>query len=258
MSVKNFYIFIIVSITTFHLTVSNAQHYTGFTGGYSVGRFFNFTKDHNYKAKYHFKNGATFTSFYETKLDTLCNIKVELQYRWQNADMNIDYSAGHSSFHKKADYSFHLLNLNFICSFRLVEKKSFKLRFLLGPTFSFNVNTFAKVKGWEFYTQTQIDTNGNSISTVATRDCEIKIPHSKDLFIFNIGVDLGLEFIIPITAQTDFLIQNRYNIFLTDISNQKDLRYTSLFSGYLNIGFRYNFNKKPNPNFFTAYQSATN
>jgi len=242
MVVRKFYI-IIASITTLNLAVANAQHYIGFTGGYSIGTFTNFTKKQGYDANYHLKSGVSISSFYETKIDSLCNLKVELQYKWQNADMEINNNAGHASFYKKVDYSFHLLNLNLICSFRLVEKKSFKLRFLLGPTFSYNFNTHAKGNGWEYYSQMQIDTNGNPIQVLTTREWEKDERNSKDLSTFNVGVDLGLEFIIPINHRMDFLIQNRYNIFITNITKQKELRYTSLFSGHLNIGFRYNFGR---------------
>jgi hypothetical protein len=227
----------------FNFTIANAQHYIGFTGGYSIGTFTNFTKKQEYNANYHVKSGVSISSFYETKIDSLCNLKIELQYKWQNADMDIDYSAGHSSFAKKTDYSFHLFNLNLICSFRLVEKKSFKLRFLLGPTFSYNINTTAKGNGWEYYVQSQIDTNGNPVQILTTRKWEKNERNSKDLSPFNVGFDCGLDFIFPINDQMDFIIQNRYNIFLTNIAKQKNLRYTSLFSGYLNIGFRYKFHR---------------
>jgi hypothetical protein len=243
MSVKNFYIFIIASIATLNLTIANAQHYIGFTGGYSIGTFTNFTKKQEYDANYHLKNGATISSFYETKIDSICSLKIELQYKWQNVDMEINNNVGHASFYKKIDYSLHLLNLNLICSFRLVEKKSFKLRFLLGTTFSYNLNTHAKGNGWEYYSQTQIDTNGNLVQILTTREWKKNERNSKDLSVFNVGLDCGLDFIFPINDKMDFLIQNRYNILLINIAKQKNLRYTSLFSGYLNIGFRYNFRK---------------
>jgi len=234
---------IIVLITIFTPSVSNAQHYIGFTGGYSMGTFTNFVKKQGYDANYHLKSGVSFTSFYETKIDTLYNLKIELQYRWQNADLKINNNAGHSSFYKKVDYSFHLLNLNLICSFRLVEKKSFKLYFLLGPTFALNVNTTAKGNGWEYYSKTQIDTNGNPVPILTTREWEKNECNSKDLSKFNVGIDLGLDFIIPLNRSLDFLIQNRYNIFITNFTKQKNLRYTSLFLGNLNIGVRYKFHK---------------
>ena len=239
MSIRNIIVFAFFII--FCPSVTKAQHYSGLVGGYSIGTFTNFVKKQGYDANYHLKNGVSLSSFYEIKIDSIYKLKIELQYRWQNADLEIKNNAGHASFYKKVDYSFHLLNLNLICSFRLVEKKSFKLYFLLGPTFAINANTTAKGNGWEYYTQTQIDTNGNPIQIMTTREWEKHERNSKDLSTFNVGVDLGLEFIIPINNSLDFLIHNRYNIFITNFTKQKELRYTLLFLGNLNIGIRYNF-----------------
>ena len=237
MSVKN----ICLIIAIFNFTISNAQHFVGFTGGYSVGKFANFSKEQGYNANYHFKSGIAFSSFYETKMDSGCNIRIELQYKWQHADMEIEYNAGRSSFSHNSDYSFHLLSLNPICLFRLVEKKKFKLDFLFGLNFAYNINTTAKGNGGGYHLETQIDTNGNSIPTFTIRHWEKNEHNSKDLSKFNFGVDIGVEFIIPINNKMDFLFQNRYHAFLTSIIAEKKIRYTSLFTGYLNIGFRYNF-----------------
>lgn len=241
MSVKSIYIAIIVAVAIFYSSVSNAQHFIGFTGGYNVGTFFNFAKKQDYNATYNFKNGISFSSFYETKIDSGCNIRIELQYKWQNADMEIENNAGHASFYKNIDYSFHLLNLNFICLFKLVEKENFKLNFLFGLNSSYNVNTVAKGNGWEYHYATQIDSNGNSIPFLTTQNWEKNERDSKDLSKFNFGIEVGIDFIIPINNKMDFLFQNRHNIFLMSILPVKNFRYTSLFTVYLNVGFRYKF-----------------
>ena len=243
MSVKHIYIVIIAIVAMFYSSVSNAQHYIGFIGGYGVGTFTNFTKKQDYNANYHFKSGVNFSSFYETKIDSGFNLRVELQYKWQNADMKIDYNAGHSSFYNNTDYSFHLLNINLICLFRLIEKKLIKMNLLFGPTLAYNINTIAKGNESGYYYETQIDTNGNSMPFLTTRNWEKNEHNSKELSKFNFGIDLGLDFIIHISNKMDFIFQNRYNIFLTNIMKSKNLRYTSLFTGYLNIGFRYKLDK---------------
>ena len=242
MSVKNIYILVILMV--FDFSVSNAQHFIGISGGYNLGTFTNFTKKQDYKAIYHFKSGLAFSSFYETKMDSVCNIRIELQYKYQNVDMEIENNAGNSSFYKNIDYSLHLLNLNLICSFRLVEKKSFKMNLLFGPTLAYNMNTTAKGNGWEYYHTTQIDTNGNPIQFLTTQNWEKNERNSKDISKFNFGIDVGFDFVIPINNRMDFLIQNRYTIFLTNIMKQKSFRYTSLFTGNLNIGFRYKFHSR--------------
>ncbi|MGI6320500.1 MAG: hypothetical protein ACOXZK_05980 [Bacteroidales bacterium] len=246
MSVKNIHIIIIGIFAIFNSIVSNAQEFIGISGGYCKGSFTDFTKKGDYDANYHFKNGVAFSSFYETKMDSSSNLRIELQYKLQNADMEIKNNAGHASFYKNIDYSFQLLNLNLIYSFMLIGKKSFKINFLFGPTFSYNIKTIAKGNGWEWHHQTQIDTNGNPIQTLAIKNWEKNETNSKDLSKFNFGFDMGIDFEIPITSKLDLLLQNRYNIFLTNITTLKDLRHTSLLTGYLNLGLRYNLKENDN------------
>jgi len=243
MSVNNIHIFIAAFVSIVNLSIANAQQFIGISGGYSKGTFIDFAKKQDYDANYHLKNGVAFSSFYETKMDSTSNLRIELQYKFQSADMEIKSNAGHASFYKNIDYSFQLLNLNLIYSFRLIEKKSLKMYFLLGPTFSYNINTIAKGNGWEFYYQTQIDTNGNPVQILTTRNWEKNESNSKDLSQFNFGFDIGLDFAIPINNKLDLLLQNRYNIFLTNIMTLDDLRHTSLLTGYLNLGLRYNLHK---------------
>src|SRR3989304_4671714 len=126
MLVKNIRIILFVVITIFDISDSIAQRFIGISGGYSKGGFTDFAKKQDYEANYHFKNGVVISSFYETKMDSVSNLRIELQYKQQSADMEIKNNAGHASFYKNLDYSFQLLNLNLIYSFRFIEKKSFK------------------------------------------------------------------------------------------------------------------------------------
>ena len=243
MSVKDIRIILSSISVIVNLTVSNAQQFIGISGGYNKETFLDFANKQDYDAKYHLKSGVAFSSFYETKMDSTSNLRIELQYKFQNADMEINNNAGHASFYKNLNYSFQLLNLNLIYSFRIFEKKSFKMYFLLGPTFSYNINTIAKGNGWEFYYQTQIDTNGNPVQILTRRNWKKNESNSKDLSRFNIGFDIGFDFMIPINNRMDFILQNKYNVFLTNITTLDNLRYTSLFTGHLNVGLRYNLHK---------------
>lgn len=235
---------LIISQLTYCYAVSYAQqHSIGFTGGYNAGTFFNFSKKLDYDANYQLKSGFSAASFYETKMDSIINIRVELQYRLQNAGMEIYRNAGHASFYKNLHYSLHLLNLNLLYLFRIVDRKSFKANILFGPTFSYTINTLAKGNGWDYRLVTQIDTLGNSVSFITTQDWEKNERNSKDLSRFNVGVDLGFDFLIPVHDQLDFLIQNRYTIFLTNVSKMKNIQHTSLFTGSLQVGLRYNLKK---------------
>jgi hypothetical protein len=240
--------YVIVIIVLFHLinysSISYAQqHSIGLTGGYNAGTFFNFSKKPGYDANYQLKSGFSVASFYETKMDSISYLRVELQYRFQNAGMEIYRNAGHASFYKNLDYSLHLLNLNLLYLFRIVDRKPFKANILFGPTFSYMINTFARGNGWDYRLVTQIDTSGNPVSFITTQNWEKDERNSKDLSRFTVGVDLGLEFIIPVRNQLDFLIQNRYTILITGVSKMKGTRPTSLFTGNLQVGLRYNLKK---------------
>lgn len=173
-------------------------------------------------------------------MDSISNFRVELQYRFQNADMEIDYNAGHASFYKNLNYSFHLLNLNLLYAFEIINKKSFKINIVLGPTLSFVTNIRARGNGWDYQQVTQVDTLGNPVSFLTTQDWEKNERNSKDLSMFNIGVDLGLDFIIPVHDQLDFLIQNKYNIIINNILKLDNIQPTSLFTGSFQLGIRYN------------------
>ena len=222
MSIKN--ILVIIALILFILPLANAQNYIGFNGGYCTGSFMNFSKHKDYEADYNFKNGYTFSSFYEKKQDSTYNLIIELQYKKQNAEFRVKKNEKYGTF-DEIDYSFQHLNLNLIYSFRLIENKTFKLYYTFGMTFSYNINTIAKGYGWDGYTRSDWKKNEQN---------------SKDLSKFNCGVDSGINLIIPVNDKIDFLFQNRYNMFISNIMNEKRFRFTSLFTGLLNIGFRYN------------------
>lgn len=239
MSVKNIRIILSVISAIVNLSISNAQQFIGILGGCEKGTFWAFANKRDYDAKYHLKNGAAFSSFYETKMDSTINLKIELQYQFQSGDMEINNHASHiSSFYKNLNYSFHLLNLNLDYSLPLFENRSWKMYFLLGPTFSYNINTTAKGNGWNFYYQTQIDTNGNPVHILMTQNWEKNESNSKDLSKFNFGFDIGFNFVMPINNKLDFLLQNKYNIFFTSITRAPGQ--TSLLTGRLDVGLRYN------------------
>lgn len=226
-------------ITIFNLSVSNAQRYIGINGGFSKGTFMNFSKKENYDASYQWKDGIMLSSFYETKIDSNSNLKIELQYRRQNVNMEITNTAGNASFYRNLKYSSQLLGLNLTYSFRFIEKKRFTVYFVFGPTFSYNLNTASKGNGWEFHYKNQIDTNGNHIGILSTNHWEKKENHSKDISTFNFGLDTGFDLVVPINSRIDFMLGNRYNVFLSNVTTLNKLRYTSLLTGYLCIGIRH-------------------
>lgn len=242
MSVKNIYTILIILITIFNFSVSNAQQFIGISGGYGKGTFFDLAGNQDYHSKYHFHNGGGFSSFYETKMDsTRC--RIELQYRFQSADLEVYHNAGHASFYRNLNYSFQLLNLNLIYPIQLIEKKSWKMYFTLGPTLSYNTNTIAIGNGWDYMVKNRIDTTGNTIYYPTIHKWEKNESKSKDLSRFNLGFDAGLEFIIPVYNKLGLIIQNRYNIFITSANAREKFKYTSLLTGYVNFGLRYSLKK---------------
>lgn len=231
-------IYILAIIACSHLTdyscVSYAQqHAIGFTTGYNAGRFLNFFKDDTYHANYRLKSGFSLATFYETKNKPVVSFRVGLQYQYQNANMEVHEQVSHSSFYTKIDYSIQLLVLNLDLVFQLVKQPKLKFNLLFGPDFSYTINTKAKGEGWTYY----------SASTGTKQYWEKDERNSKDLSKFNIGVNLGLEFIFPIREQLDFLIQNRYTILTTNVSKVQNIRHTSMLTGGLQVGLRYNLKK---------------
>lgn len=220
-------------------SASYAQQFIGISGGFSKGKFFDFTTDKYYDAKYLLHNGANFSSFYETKFDSSKSLKIELQYKYQKADLEIHNNFGHGSYYKNLSYSFQLLDIGCIYSLRLI-KKPLELYFSFGPTLSYNIKTTSIGNGWNFVSLSQIDTNGNPVSMLTTRNWEINESHSNDLSLINLGFDAGFDFIVPINNVFDFIFQNRYNLFITNATKIYVLNYTSLITGNLKFGLRYN------------------
>ena len=97
---RNSHIIVIAFLTVYNLSISFAQKHIGILGGPSKGTFLNFSKDEDYDAKYRLKNGTSFSSFYETKIDSINNFRIELQYKFQRTDLEIKYNAGNASFYK--------------------------------------------------------------------------------------------------------------------------------------------------------------
>lgn len=243
MKIHTILIFISSLLFCCHTASYGQSHSVGLFGSYNAATLFNFAKKDNYDVNYQLKSGFSIASFYETKLDEISNVRVELQYRLQNVGMEIYQHAGHGSYYKKLDYSLNLLNLNLIYLFRIVDSKRLKINISFGPTFSYNLSTRSKGNGWDYRLISQSDTLGNPVSFMTTENWVKDERNSKDFSKFNVGVDLGLVFVIPIRDQLDFLIQNRYNVLISNIFKMNYVHPTSMFTAGFQIGFRYNLMK---------------
>ena len=235
-------IFISLLFQSMFFNMVCAQHYIGFNAGYSTATFLDYKNDTNYDATYRFKNGLALSSFYETKIDSNVNFRIELQYNYQQSDLEVRNNAGKASFYKNLDFSSHLLNLHLVPSFRVFNKKNVQMNFSLGLVFSYNINTHAKGNGWDYIYKTGIDSSGNEFSFVSTQDWEKDERNSNELSRVNLGAVFGLSFRIPIHEKMDFLIQNNYRLFLTRAISMP--YHTSMLIGDLSVGLRYRLGKK--------------
>lgn len=243
-SIKTFYIvtFMIFNLVDYSNISFGQQHSIGFTGGYNVSRFYNYSKKPDYDTKYQLKGGFSFASFYEMQLDSVVRAKIELQYGFHRTSMEVNNNAGHSSFYFNVDYSFHLLNLNILYLFRFVNKQAIKANVVFGPTFYYTVNTHAKGNGWKYGLVSQVDTLGNNVGFISPKDWEKDERNSKDLTSLNVGVCLGIELLFPVGKQVDLLVQNKYNSSITGFS-KTNVSWTPLFTGSLLVGICYHLKK---------------
>jgi len=240
--VKNKYLLTIPIFTLFSI-FSYGQHYVGINGGLNKAAIFDFSNDENYESEYKLRDGYSFCLFYETKTDSLSNVKVEFQYGFQKADMKIQNNAGHFSYYKNISYEIQQLNLNLIYPFQLIEKKSFNFNILFGAKIAYTINATAKGEGWNYISKNQTDSLGNSISFLTIDSWTKDESDSKDISKFNFGINTGFDIIIPIRNVIDLFVNNRYEIFLTNITTMDKLKYTSLISGQINFGIRYKIYK---------------
>lgn len=235
-------IFIALIFKSVLFNMIHAQHYIGFNAGYSTASFVDFTNDNNYESKYRFKSGVAISSFYEAKIDSNVNFRIELQYNYQQSDLEVRNNVGKGSFYKNLDFSSHLMNLHFAPSFRLINKKSLRMSFSPGLVVSYNMYTHSKGNGWDYVHKTFIDSSGNEMSFVTTQDWEKNERNSNDLARFNVGVVFGLNFLVPVNQKIDFLIQNNYRLLLTRAIQMP--YHTSMLIGDLSIGLRYRLDRK--------------
>lgn len=230
---------IFIAFLTILSVSAQGQSYWGISGGVSKGTFLDYSNDKEYHAKYNVRSGASFSSFYETKKDSITHARIELQYKIQRGHIEAEYDGGHASFYKNINYSFQQLNLDLIYLFKLFEKRSTRLSLSFGPSLGYTLRTKSEGMGWEYISQTKKDINGNSVSIIEVQHWKIKESKSNDITKFNFGLETGMELSLPINTRFSFLIQNKYYLSLTNIT--RAIKYTSLFTGHLNIGVRYKF-----------------
>ena len=221
-------IFLNFIITSF----SHAQNYIGVHAGYSAATLLDYSLNDDYSANYTIKSGVGLSVFYEGVYEeNVSNYRVELQYQYQEAGMEVDNDIGGDSFYKDMDFSFHQLNLNLSYLFPLIKKSKIGMSLLVGATISVNMNTRSKGNGVDYV----IVPIGPSFQKYWEKDER----NSKDLTKLNCGVNLGLEFLFPMNDRLDFLVQNKYYLSAMSAVKMSRVVYTPILTGQLNLGLRY-------------------
>ncbi len=221
---------------------SHAQNYLGVHAGYNAATLLDYIRKDDYKSNYTIKSGLGISVFYEgVHEEDVSNYRVELQYQYQEVDAEVRSSGGHGSYYRDMTYSFHRLNLNLAYSFPIIKRRLFSMAIVVGPSISYNFSTHAKGNGWDYgLLPAQVDTSGNVMPSYPIPISWVKDErNTNDLSRFSAGVDLGLEFLFPVSDKVDLLVQNRYYLSGTSFLSTKKYAYTSLFTSQLNLGLRY-------------------
>lgn len=220
---------------------SYAQWHIGIQGGLGKSSFFDLENDPDYNAEFSFQNCSGISLFHESKNDSTSNLKVEIEYTFINAKMIVSHDAGYSSFYSDIAYSMQQIRLNCIYTFSLMKLKKMNLSYSIGPTIAYSFNSVASGSGWHYIYGTQTDSLGNIFPVITLEHWVVNGIKSDDISPFNLGLCFGLNLIIPVNKKVDFIVNNKYNVFFTNIINTEKTKYTSLFSGQLNMGVRFNF-----------------
>jgi len=217
----------------------SSQIFIGASCGTTGNKFVDFNKDDNYIAEYKLKNGKCFSAFFDVPHDTAMALRIGFQYDHNHACLDILNNAGNFSFYKNICYSFNRISIDFDYFSCLNKENRIQIKPFFGVNMSLVINTKSDGFGWNNIYQTQLDSSGNQIVVITTENWEKNEQHSKDMFPINFGINVGFEMMFPFTVKCDFIIQNKYNLFLTNLLKSDDLKFTSFLSGGINLGFRY-------------------
>ena len=202
----------------------------GLSGGINFTKFFDYTNDEDYESDYPVSAGSSYSVFYETSNDSVHAFRIELQYGIHNADLTVSQFTGMQSLYKDLHYTLRQVNLRLLYSSPLGDWDSFKIDYLFGLNLAYTANIKAEGEGWY---------HPNKVPLPRTNWIKNE-KNSKDITKFNLGLDLELDFIFPVSHAMDVFISPRYTLYFLD-ALEMDLPYTSLMSGQINLGLRYNF-----------------
>jgi hypothetical protein len=229
--------FVLFCFVYFSSINSFSQNYFGFNVGFNEGSLFTYRKQKDYIDSYHFKSGLSLSFFYETKLASTTNYRLELQYIHQKTDFEVYYISSKFGFYKNLDLVFDRFNFNLIYVFQLINKDSYKINLLTGPNISYTFQAKSYGYGWDTDVS-QVDTSNSQVFSYKKIEWEKSKSKSNEISDIFLGVDLGFEILIPINKTVDIHIINKYNLSISSPISFVDIRYTPFFCGYLNVGVR--------------------
>jgi len=215
-----------------------AQRYITASAGYSAGSLFDFKISdwHDYD-KYGIKSGY-FVSISFDSLRKHQNARFRLQFGSQNLVLESLSGSHFGSTFGNYDFQFQYGQIDFDYIFRLINEKKTSLNLIAGPTFSYNLRTVMNGNGGSPKHNSFTDSLGQTYYWYTTSNWEVKNEVSTRFSGFNFGLNLGLSVCYPIKEKLHLVFENRYSIFLFQITNM-DSEIGSFLRGDLSVGLRF-------------------
>lgn len=216
--------------------LSYAQVSIGAREGVSMTGFFDYSKEANYYSSYSNGIGNTFSLWVENYEDSTSRWRVGIQYALRHADVEVNYEKDPLPLYRDLNYTFQTLSLNLGYTSPIYRKwMTFSLQY--GVTASYVMDTKVQGEGWEYFWATPPPKTREYLEWTKSEN------NSKDINRVLFGVALGAEFAFPITDKFEALLLNNYELYLMNVLKVDGIKYTSMFSGSLNVGVRYSFTK---------------
>jgi len=211
------------------------------TAGFNKGSFFDLHRNEGgYSSSFSLNSGFSSSFAYETNTDSSYDLRYELDYKFQQAYINASNYVSHGKTSTiNASYSFHQLYINLLVPIPIIQKKTFEIFFITGPSLNFNFYTKGEYYVWEDILQTVIDSNGNSHPHVIGRELKTYIRYNpSDIAPVGLGWNVGFELRKPVNNKLEVMLHNKYNFILTNTI--ADFKGVHLFIGSICMGLRYN------------------
>lgn len=234
---------LIISLSFFNLKTINAQRYVGLNVGYNAGKYFESWKQRytDFDSKYRINGGYQISLYYQ-QVNPKNKGRFELQYGSQKTELEVTKNGGNNSYYTNMEYTFQYIQMNFDYSFNLINKNNKSLDVFVGPSGSLNFNSLATGNGYKPISILSYTPNGQPFYTTSFEEWEISNEKKGGLSKFNLGVNLGLDFNLPLSEKIDCIIQNRNTLFLNRQIFLDDINLTAFIKSGLSVGLRYRIN----------------